>query len=92
MERAISRAVLVLGLALAVGLGYSGRGAGEGRSLFLPGLAGLAVVGGVNRFGRVRARRRWEAAWDTYSAEREADSFEPVERDKDAELCLAGGR
>jgi hypothetical protein len=92
MERAVSRAVMVLGLALAVGLGYFGRGAGESLSLFLPGLAGLAVVGGVNWFGRVRTRGRWEAAWEAYVAEREGDSHEPVERGADAELCLAGGR
>ena len=58
-------------------------------SLVLPGLAGVAVVGGVNWFGRVRARERWEAAWDAYAA---GDwDFERVEAE-DADLCLAGSR
>jgi hypothetical protein len=93
MERTIMRAVLVIGLAAACGLWYLGRGVGEGASLFLPGLAGLAVVGGVNWFGRVRARERWEAAWDHYAAhEHEDDRLEPVEEDADAGLYLVGSR
>ena len=91
VERAILRAVLVLGLAMAGGLWYLTRGAGEGVSLWLPTLVGLSVVGGVNWFGRARARERWEAAWEAYSSDEfEIGTFEPIE--DEAELCLAGGR
>ena len=92
VERAILRVVLAFGLVVAGGLWYLTRGAGEGASVYLPGLVGLAVVGGVSWFGRVRARERWEAAWDAYATgERDADSLELAE-DEEAELCLAGGR
>jgi hypothetical protein len=91
VERTILRAVLVLGLAAAGGLWFLTRGAGEGVSLGLTGVAGLAVVGGVNWFGRVRTRQRWEAAWDAYATDETDDDF--VEMDEeDAELCLAAGR
>jgi hypothetical protein len=94
VERTVLRAVLVIGLAAACGVWYLGRGAGEGVSVLLPGMAGVAVVGGVNWFGRFRTRQRWEAAWDAYSAgdwdfER-SESIEEV--DADADLCLAGSR
>jgi hypothetical protein len=93
VERTILRAVLVIGLAVAGGLWYLGRGVGEGTSLYLPGLVGLAVVGSVNWFGRVRARERWEAAWDAYAAdEGEDDRLGVVEANEDVELCLAGIR
>jgi hypothetical protein len=92
VERTVLRAVLVIGLAAAFGLWYLGRGAGEGVSLFLPGLVGVAAVGGVNWFGRVRARERWKAAWDAYaSGDWEFERVEPVE-EEDTELCLAGSR
>ena len=92
VERIILRVVLVFGLVAAGGLWYLTRGASEGASLYLPGLVGLAVVGGVSWFGRVRSRERWEAAWDAYTTgEMDADSLEPAE-DEEAELCLAGGR
>jgi hypothetical protein len=91
LERTILRAVLVLGLAMAGGLGYLARGAGEGVSFWLTGLVGLSVVSGVNWFGRVRARERWEAAWDAYASDEfEIGAFDPVQ--EEAELCLAGGR
>jgi hypothetical protein len=90
-ERMILRAVLVLGLVMAGGLWYLTRGAGEGISVWLPGLVGLTVVGGVNWFGRARARERWEAAWDAYaSGDFEFVRFDPVE--EEAELRLAGVR
>jgi hypothetical protein len=92
MERTILRVVLVLILAAAGGFWYLERGIGAGTSLFLPVLVGLAAVGSVNWFGRVRARERWEAAWDAYATgETEVDSFESA-GEADAELCLAGGR
>jgi hypothetical protein len=92
VERMVLRAMLVIGLVAACGLWYLGRGAGEGVSLVLPGLAGVAVVGGVNWFGRVRARERWEAAWDAYAdGDWDFERVEPVE-EEDAVLCLAGGR
>lgn len=90
-ERMVLRAVLVVGLAVAGGLWYLARGAGEGIDLWLPGLVGLTVVGGVNWLGRARARRRWEAAWDAYASDEfEVGTFDPAE--DEAELCLAGGR
>lgn len=91
VERMVLRAVLVLGLGMAAGIGYLARGAGEGISLWLPGLVGLTVVGGVNWFDRARTRERWEAAWDAYSSDEfEIGNFEPA--DDEAELCLAAGR
>jgi hypothetical protein len=87
----ILRAVLVLGLVTAGGLWYLTRGTGEGISVWLPGLVGLTVVGGVNWFGRARARERWEAAWEAYaSGDFEFVRFDPVE--EEAELRLAGVR
>lgn len=67
MERAILRTVLVAGLAAAGVLGYATRGAGEKVAASMSGVVGVAVVGGVRGFGRARARRRWEAAWDAYA-------------------------
>jgi hypothetical protein len=67
VERAVLRVVLVVGLAAAGVLWYVTRGAGENVSASMSGLIGVAVVGGVTGFGRARARRRWEAAWDDYA-------------------------
>ena len=78
-ERAILRMVLVVGLAAAGTLWYVTRGAGEGVSASMSGLIGVAVVGGINGFGRARARRRWEAAWDAY-ATGEAKESRPFRR------------
>ena len=90
-ERTVLRAVLVLGLGMAVGIWYLTQGAGEGLSVWLPGLIGLTVVGGVNWFGKARARERWEAAWDAYaSGDFEFVRFDPVE--EEAELRLAAAR
>jgi hypothetical protein len=91
VERRVLRTVLLLGLAAAVGLWYGTREAGEGVSLGLTGLTGLTVVAGVNWFGRVRSRQRWEAAWDAYATGETDDDFVEM-TEEDAELCLAGGR
>jgi hypothetical protein len=93
IERVVLRAVLVLGLAGALGLWYAGRGAGAGAPQWLPGLMGVAVAGGVTWFGRVRARERWEAAWDAYAAfDHEDRRLTPADEDRNAGLCLAAGR
>jgi hypothetical protein len=90
-ERMVLRAVLVFGLGMAAGIWYLTRGVSEGVSLWLPGLVGLTVVGGVNWFGRAWTRERWEAAWDAYASDEfEIGAFDPVQ--EEAELCLAGGR
>jgi hypothetical protein len=67
LERAVLRTVMVAGLAVAGVLGYATRGDGEKLAASMSGMVGVAVVGGVSSFGRVRARRRWEAAWDAYA-------------------------
>ena len=54
-------------LAAAGALWYLTRGADERVAAAMSGLIGVAVVGGVSGFSRVRARRRWEAAWDAYA-------------------------
>jgi hypothetical protein len=79
VERTILRIVLVVGLAAAGVLWYATRGADERISASMSGLIGVAVVGGVNGFGRARARRRWEAAWDAY-ATGEAKEGRPFRR------------
>ncbi|MGP0065956.1 MAG: hypothetical protein ACLQGP_20445 [Isosphaeraceae bacterium] len=38
-------------------------------SLLVPGILSLAMVGAVVVSSRVRARERWEAAWDAYAAQ-----------------------
>lgn len=91
VERAMLRVMLAVGLAMAVGVWYLTREAGDGLSLWLPGVVGLATVGGVRWFGRARARGRWEAAWDAYASDEfEIGAFGPVEQS--AELCLSVGR
>jgi hypothetical protein len=81
MERTILRVALVLILGAAGGFWYLERGIGAGTSLYLPVLVGLAAVGSVNWFGRVRAHERWEAAWDAYATgETEVDSFDRPEK------------
>lgn len=100
VERLVLRAILVLGLAGAFGLWYAGRGMGTGVGArlgvspqWLPGLMGLAVVAGVSWFGRLRARERWQAAWDEYAAiDRESRRLTTADEECDAGLCLAAGR
>jgi hypothetical protein len=69
IERSRSRVVLMLGTVPVVLLGYILSGFDRIDPWLIPGLAGLAVVVGVLGFRRVRARQRWEAAWEAYAAQ-----------------------
>ncbi len=69
IERSRPPVVLMLGAVPVVLLGYVSSGLDRFDSWLVPGLAVLAVVGGVVGFRRVRARQRWEAAWEAYAAQ-----------------------
>jgi hypothetical protein len=69
-------------------LGYVSSGV---ESLVLLGLLFLGVVAGVVGFGRVRARARWEAAWDAYAAqEGSRERIRPYQERRT--LAMAGSR
>jgi hypothetical protein len=90
-ELILSRIVLMIGILAVVATWYVFSGAGSYEALMLPGLFSLALVGSVVGFHRVRARARWEAAWDAYAArERSRDPIGPYQ--EEGMLSMAGTR
>jgi len=90
-EPILSRIVSMVGI-LAVGASwYVSSSVGSYEALLVPGLFSLALVGSVVGVHRVRARTRWEAAWDAYAArERSRDPIGPYE--EEGMLSMAGTR
>jgi hypothetical protein len=87
-EVLLSRIVLIITTLALVALGYVSSGIES--QLFL-GLLFLGVVAGVVGLGRVRARARWEAAWDAYAAqEGSRDRIRPYQEQRT--LAMAGSR
>lgn len=86
-----SRIALIIGTLTVVASWYVFSGVGSYEALLLPGLFSLATVGGVVGFSRVRARARWEAAWDAYAAQDGSrDTIRPYQ--EEGILSMAGTR
>jgi high-affinity Fe2+/Pb2+ permease len=62
-------AVLAFGAVAAGPLWHGLSNVDPFQALLLSGLLSLAVVAGVLGYSHVRARARWEAAWEAYVAQ-----------------------
>jgi hypothetical protein len=88
--RLLSRIALI-GATAAVALWYVLSGARSYETLVFPGLVSLALVAGLVGFGRIRARERWNAAWDAYAAQDGSrDAIGPYQ--EEGMLSMAGTR
>jgi hypothetical protein len=90
-ELLVPRTALMTGTLAIVALGYVLSGVGSYEALLILGVLCLVVGGGVVGFSRVRARERWEAAWDAYAAqEGSRDPIRPYQ--EEGTLSMAGAR
>jgi hypothetical protein len=90
-ELLVSRIALMTGPLAVVALWYVLSGVGSYEALLIPGFLSLVLGGGVVGFSRVRARERWEAAWDAYAAqEGSRDPIRPYQ--EEGTLSMAGAR
>jgi hypothetical protein len=89
-ELLLSRIVMIGTLAVAAPWGALSGGVSF-EAWLLPGLFALAAAAGVVGFGRVRARARWRAAWDSYAAQDGSrEAIRPYQEER--MLSMAGSR